>query len=146
MAWSPALLAQDVAHSHKKKEDAPMTDERLAILFSRSCVGKSPLAKALAKFYPELRKKLQPLVLYNSRDPRPGEVDGVDYHFRSREQIESPALAEAAFELRQQSKRSSAGDATNGRGESSTASRRSVTHASTSPSRSSRLMPQDGFF
>jgi guanylate kinase len=68
-----------------------MTDERqgrLVILSGPSCVGKSPLAKALAKFYPELRKTLQPLVLYNSRGPRPGEVDGVDYHFRSREQIE----------------------------------------------------------
>src|SRR5215470_19210591 len=68
-----------------------MTDERkgrLVILSGPSCVGKSPLAKALAKFYPELRKTLQPLVLYNSRDARPGEVDGVDYHFRSREQIE----------------------------------------------------------
>ena len=62
---------------------------RLVILSGPSCVGKSPLAKALAKFYPELRKRLQPLVLYNSRDPRPGEVDGVDYHFRSREQIEN---------------------------------------------------------
>ena len=69
-----------------------MTDNRtgrLVILSGPSCVGKSPLAKTLTKFYPELRKTLQPLVLYNSRDARPGEVDGVDYHFRSREQIEN---------------------------------------------------------
>jgi guanylate kinase len=69
-----------------------MTDKRsgrLVILSGPSCVGKSPLAKALAKFYPELRKPLQPLVLYNCRDPRPGEADGVDYHFRSREQVEN---------------------------------------------------------
>jgi guanylate kinase len=62
---------------------------RLVILSGPSCVGKSPLARALGKFYPELRNRLQPLVLYNSRDPRPGEVDGVDYHFRSREEIET---------------------------------------------------------
>jgi guanylate kinase len=62
---------------------------RLVILSGPSCVGKSPLAKALGKFYPELRKTLQALVLYNSRDPRPGEVDGVDYHFRSRGEIEN---------------------------------------------------------
>ena len=62
---------------------------RLVILSGPSCVGKSPLAKALAKFYPELQKTLQPLVLYNSRDTRPGEMDGVDYHFRSREHIEN---------------------------------------------------------
>ena len=29
------------------------------------------------------------MVLFNSRAARPGEADGVDYHFRSREQIES---------------------------------------------------------
>jgi guanylate kinase len=69
-----------------------MTNERkgrLVILSGPSCVGKSPLAKALGKFYPESRKRLQPLVLHNSRAPRPGEVDGVDYHFRSREHIEN---------------------------------------------------------
>ena len=66
-----------------------MTDGRLVILSGPSCVGKSPLAKALAKFYPELRKQFQSLVLYNSRDPRPGEVDGVDYYFRNREQLRS---------------------------------------------------------
>jgi guanylate kinase len=54
-------------------------------------VGKSPLDKALARFYPELRAPLQPVVLYNDRDPRPGEVDGVDYHFRSRDSIEALA-------------------------------------------------------
>ena len=61
---------------------------RLIILSGPSCVGKSPLDKALVKFYPTLRKSMQPLILYNDRDKRPGEVDGVDYHFRSRKQIE----------------------------------------------------------
>jgi len=62
---------------------------RLIILAGPSCVGKSPLAKALARFFPELSGTLQPLVLYNSRDRRPGERDGVDYHFRSRKKIDS---------------------------------------------------------
>jgi guanylate kinase len=62
---------------------------RLVILAGPSCVGKSPLDKALGSFYPELRKGLQKLVLYNSRAPRPGEVDGVDYHFRLRTQVEA---------------------------------------------------------
>jgi guanylate kinase len=31
---------------------------------------------------------LRKLVLYNSRAPRPGEVDGLDYHFRLRSQVE----------------------------------------------------------
>jgi len=61
---------------------------RLVILSGPSCVGKSSLDKALARFYPELRQALRKLVLYNSRSPRPGEVDGADYHFRTRSQIE----------------------------------------------------------
>ena len=62
---------------------------RVVILSGPSCVGKSPLDKALARLYPELRGRLKKLVLYNSRAPRPGEVNGVDYHFRTREQVEA---------------------------------------------------------
>lgn len=60
---------------------------RLVILAGPSCVGKSPLAKCLERFYPELHAGLRPLVLYNDRAARPGERDGVDYHFRSRADI-----------------------------------------------------------
>ncbi len=68
-----------------------MTDDRgrLVILSGPSCVGKSPLHKALGKFHPELSACLHKVAMYNSRDPRPGEIDGVDYHFRTRAQIES---------------------------------------------------------
>jgi guanylate kinase len=62
---------------------------RLVILSGPSCAGKSPLEKALGRFFPQLRQRLQKLVLYNSRSPRPGEMDGKDYYFRSREQIEA---------------------------------------------------------
>ena len=65
------------------------SSHRLVILSGPSCVGKSPLDKALAKFHPELRQTLRKLVLYNSRSPRPGEVEGVDYHFRTRSQVEA---------------------------------------------------------
>ena len=61
---------------------------RLVILSGPSCVGKGPLHRALKVFYPQLAGKLTKLVLYDSRPPRPGEVDGVDYHFLSREYIE----------------------------------------------------------
>jgi len=43
----------------------------------------------MGRFYPALKDQLQHLVLYNSRSPRPGEVDGVDYHFRDRRTIEA---------------------------------------------------------
>jgi guanylate kinase len=62
---------------------------RLVILSGPSCVGESPLAKALDRFHPDLSANLQPIVLFNSRSPRPGERDGEDYHFRSCEQIET---------------------------------------------------------
>jgi guanylate kinase len=61
---------------------------RLVILSGPSCVGKGPLYAALRKFYPHVAGTLTKLVLYDSRAPRPGEVDGVDFHFRTREYIE----------------------------------------------------------
>jgi guanylate kinase len=45
----------------------------------------------LRKFYPDLAGRLKQVVLYNSRDPRPGEQEGVDYYFRSRAEIEELA-------------------------------------------------------
>jgi len=62
---------------------------RLVILSGPSCVGKGPLCAALAKFYPELAARLRKVVLHTSRAPRPAEVDGVDYHFRTRQQVEA---------------------------------------------------------
>src|SRR5580700_2008856 len=67
---------------------SPDETGRLVILSGPSCVGKSPLYKALGKFYPELQSGLQKLALVNSRAPRPGELDGVDFHFRTRAQVE----------------------------------------------------------
>jgi guanylate kinase len=60
---------------------------RLVILSGPSCVGKGPLHKALRRFYPDLGQRLQKLVLYNTRAARPDEQDGVDYHFRPRQEI-----------------------------------------------------------
>lgn len=59
------------------------------VLAGPSCVGKGPLHNALKKFYPELEGKLRKLTLYNSRSPRPGEQEGIDYFFRTREYIEA---------------------------------------------------------
>jgi len=61
---------------------------RLIVLAGPSCVGKSPLFHALRRLHSALADRLRTLVLYNSRAPRPNETDGVDYHFRSRRQIE----------------------------------------------------------
>lgn len=67
---------------------------RLVLLSGPSCVGKGPLVNALRRHHPELAAPLVPLVLHNSRAPRPGEADGVDYHFRPREEIQR--LADSA--------------------------------------------------
>jgi guanylate kinase len=67
----------------------PSVAGRLVILSGPSCVGKSPLDRALARFHPDLHRRLQKVVPFNSRDPHPGERDGVDYHFRPRTQIEA---------------------------------------------------------
>ena len=61
----------------------------LFILSGPSCVGKGPLVSALERFHPDTVRSLERVVLYNDRAPRPGEVDGVDYHFRRREEIEA---------------------------------------------------------
>jgi guanylate kinase len=45
--------------------------------------------KALKRSHPELAGRLEPVVLYNDRAPRPGEQDGIDYHFRTRDEIEA---------------------------------------------------------
>ncbi len=65
---------------------------RLIVITGPSCVGKSPLHHAMGRLHPQLHQRLQPVVLYNDREPRPGETDGVDYHFRPRKDIQ--ALAE----------------------------------------------------
>jgi len=58
----------------------------LFVLCGPSCVGKSPLWNATKRIYPEVF--CEKLVLYTSRAPRAGEIDGIDYHFRSRSFIE----------------------------------------------------------
>lgn len=61
----------------------------MVILTGPSCIGKSPLEKALTKVFPESRHTLHKLLLYNDRQPRPGEKDGIDYYFSTTEQLES---------------------------------------------------------
>jgi guanylate kinase len=43
----------------------------------------------MRKFFPDVADGLTKVVLYNSRSPRPAETDGVDYHFRPRQEIEA---------------------------------------------------------
>src|SRR5271166_28386 len=83
------LRSVQPSSSRPGKEDPGSRPGRLVILSGPSCVGKSPLHKALARFYPEMSGRFHKLVLFNSRSPRPGEVDGIDYYFRTRAQVEA---------------------------------------------------------
>ena len=56
----------------------------MLILSSPSGAGKSTLSRLLLQSEPELRMS----VSVTTRKPRPGEVDGRDYHFISREEFE----------------------------------------------------------
>lgn len=60
----------------------------LVLLGGPSCVGKGPLCNALKVLYPAHESKLRRLVMYNTRDPRPGETEGVDYFFRSQDEMQ----------------------------------------------------------
>lgn len=62
---------------------------KLILLSGPSCVGKSPFYHAFRRLFPELAGQIEKVTLFNDRAPRPGERDGVDYHFRTRAEIES---------------------------------------------------------
>lgn len=66
----------------------------LIILSSPSGAGKSTLAKRLMGWDPSLRFS----VSATTRAPRPGEVDGHDYYFRSRSQFEAMVAADEMLE------------------------------------------------
>lgn len=64
---------------------------QLIIISGPSCAGKTPLFRSYAGAYPKEARRLRKLVLYNSRLPRPGEKEGIDYFFRPRREVSSLA-------------------------------------------------------
>jgi guanylate kinase len=61
--------------------------KRLIIISGPSCVGKSPLIKAVKRVYPEISFEMP--ILYTSRAPRAIETEGIDYYFRSEDVVRS---------------------------------------------------------
>ena len=57
----------------------PVAHGRVVVLSGPSAVGKSSVVRRLREQVPDLRFS----VSATTRAPRPGEVDGVDYHFVS---------------------------------------------------------------
>lgn len=66
----------------------------LFIVAAPSGAGKTSLVHALLEREPGIRLS----VSYTSRLPRPGEIDGRDYHFVSRDVFERMAAADAFYE------------------------------------------------
>lgn len=67
---------------------ADARNSRLVVLAGPSAVGKSTVVKELQTTVPDLFFS----VSMTTRDPRPGEVDGVDYHYVSADEF-SEAIA-----------------------------------------------------
>lgn len=55
---------------------------KLIIISGPSCAGKTPLLRSLKILYPDITRQFLPVILYNSREPRPGEKEGITYYFR----------------------------------------------------------------
>lgn len=83
----------DQAHDQRRR---PQAQGRVVVLSGPSAVGKSTLVRCLRDRIPDLHFS----VSATTRAPRPGEVDGVDYHFVTPEQfqrlIDTGALLEWA--------------------------------------------------
>jgi len=67
------------------KLEAYTTPAKFIIYSGPSGVGKGTIWDRVMDRYPDVFEKI---LLYNSRKPRPEEIDGVHYHFRSRKEIE----------------------------------------------------------
>lgn len=59
---------------------------RLVVLSGPSGVGKDTIIHELKRRHPKDHRRF--VVTYKSRERRPGEVDGVDYHFVTKEQFD----------------------------------------------------------
>src|SRR5690606_35259520 len=78
-------LSTVVADARPVTDSAPATRRgRLVVLAGPSAVGKSTVVRRLRSRIPDLHFS----VSATTRDPRPGEVDGVDYHFVGRAEVD----------------------------------------------------------
>ncbi len=83
-----AELSNALSHTEHLVSDHHPADRRnsgrLIVLTGPSGVGKGTLLKALLKRHPELKLSISA----TTRSPRPGEIDGVNYYFITRQQFD----------------------------------------------------------
>ncbi len=73
----------------RAEDPAARRESRVLVLSAPSGAGKSSLARALAEADPRVAL----CVSHTTRSPRPGEVDGVHYHFVGRREFEAMVAA-----------------------------------------------------
>lgn len=71
-------------NSNEASQDNTLQKGRLVVLAGPSAVGKSTIVQRLREELPELYFS----VSATTRDPRPGEVDGQDYHFVTKDRFQ----------------------------------------------------------
>ena len=69
-----------------------MTPARLTVVSGPTAVGKGTVVKRLSHEHPEIFVS----VSVTTRPPRPGEIDGVHYHFMSADEFDA-LIAEGAL-------------------------------------------------
>ena len=74
--------------------DRPGERGLLVVVSAPSGTGKTTVVERLAARYPRLRRSRS----YTSRPPRPGETDGIDYNFVSRQTFEDMARQDQFLE------------------------------------------------
>jgi guanylate kinase len=72
--------------------DRPMREGILFVISAPSGTGKTTLCKEIIDFFPSVRHS----VSYTTRPQRPGEQDGLDYHFVTRTVFDA-MIAQGAF-------------------------------------------------
>ena len=70
---------------HQQRRNRPMANDKYLFVVSGAAgTGKDSVVKALREAHPEIEKT----VSATTRAPRPGEQEGVDYYYRTREQFQ----------------------------------------------------------
>ena len=81
--WQAAPQGRRAEHQWRKKH-LMANDKFLFVVSGAAGTGKDSVVKALREAHPEIEKT----VSATTRTPRPGEQEGVDYYYRTREQFQ----------------------------------------------------------
>ena len=80
-----ANVRQGRRAKHQQRRNRPMANDKYLFVVSGAAgTGKDSVVKALREAHPEIEKT----VSATTRAPRPGEQEGVDYYYRTREQFQ----------------------------------------------------------